>query len=511
MILFFHKNNKITNIVDHTSRKELLVSENNILLMLFEVAKANTNELLVWCHEDIKENLNIEGLKESFYLKNMMMSYSSHQYLPTQIGYVEDSPFLKVNKRVKYPTWLMSSNVGAIHASQLIKFKGQVSANNSFEFALNSIAKLGMPKGLFCYSEPKLLVNPTQEYYFVNTSNFKLFKFVKKHYRSRWIFLLFINFIWHEKKIPLISVIKSIFYKRLVLNADFYIEKLNGKLKKVITSIDVIIPTMGRKQYLFDVLQDLSKQTLLPENVIIVEQSDDNEKGSELDYLEDKVWPFKIKHEFTHQIGACNARNLALKKVTSNGVFLADDDIRLKPNILEDSVVSMDAVGLKAATLSCLNKGEKETISQIIQWHSFGSGCSIVSHEILKKIKFDMAYEHGFSEDEDFGMQIRNLGEDIGYLPNCGIIHLKAPTGGFRVKFKEIWKDDEIQPKPSPTVMLFKLKHQSKHQLLGYKTKLFIKYFRLQKNKNIITYVSQMNRRWIISEYWANKLSKNNQ
>jgi hypothetical protein len=35
-------------------------------------------------------------------------------------------------------------------------------------------------------------------------------------------------------------------------------------------TLDVIIPSIGRKDYLYDVLQDLAKQTHLPVNVIIV-------------------------------------------------------------------------------------------------------------------------------------------------------------------------------------------------------------------------------------------------
>ncbi len=53
---------------------------------------------------------------------------------------------------------------------------------------------------------------------------------------------------------------------------------------------------------------------------------------------------------------------------------------------------------------------------------------------LLEQIKFDIAFEHGFGEDGDFGMQIRNLGEDIGYISECNILHLKAPVGGFRTK-----------------------------------------------------------------------------
>jgi hypothetical protein len=51
-------------------------------------------------------------------------------------------------------------------------------------------------------------------------------------------------------------------------------------------------------------------------------------------------------------------------------------------------------------------------------------------------------------EDSDFGMQLRNQGIDVLYLPEPKI-HLKAPVGGFRTKPKLAWENDEIQPKPS--------------------------------------------------------------
>ena len=123
-----------------------------------------------------------------------------------------------------------------------------------------------------------------------------------------------------------------------------------------------------------------------------------------------------------------------------------------------------------------------------------------------EQIAFDIAFEHGFGEDGDYGMQIRNLGEDIGYFSKHSLLHLKAPIGGFRTKIRQPWHDDKIQPKPSPTIMLYNLKNQTKEQILGYKTLLFIKFFSKQKNKNIFTYFFKMKKRWKKSMYWANKL-----
>jgi hypothetical protein len=56
-------------------------------------------------------------------------------------------------------------------------------------------------------------------------------------------------------------------------------------------SIDVIIPTIGRKQYLYAVLQDLAQQTHLPVNVIIVEQNPQEDSVSDLDFLINQTWP----------------------------------------------------------------------------------------------------------------------------------------------------------------------------------------------------------------------------
>jgi hypothetical protein len=47
----------------------------------------------------------------------------------------------------------------------------------------------------------------------------------------------------------------------------------------------------------------------------------------------------------------------------------------------------------------------------------------------------------------------RNQGIDVLCLEPK--IILKAPVGGFRTKPKLAWENDEIQPKPSPTVMFF--------------------------------------------------------
>src|SRR5690606_5033859 len=140
------------------------------------------------------------------------------------------------------------------------------------------------------------------------------------------------------------------------------------------------------------------------------------------------------------------------------------------------------------------------------QWGTFGSGNAIVRSKYLQDIEFDMAYEHGFGEDKDFGMQLRNKGVDIIFHPGLEIFHLKAPMGGFRASTKLPWNEESIEPKPSPSLMVYAKKYYTLEQLRGYKLVLFIKYYKDQPVKNPFKYIKLMRQRWLKSEEWANKL-----
>jgi len=137
-------------------------------------------------------------------------------FFPDSIGYVEDSTFIKVNKKVTFPTWQMSSYVGGISTTVLVQMNSTIWKTDDFDYALNSIAKTYQSEGLFCYSEPKLLVNPnvlsSNEKFQTNLNT--LFLFVKEHYKSIWCFLLFFNLLIYERKIALGSWIKTVFFTK---------------------------------------------------------------------------------------------------------------------------------------------------------------------------------------------------------------------------------------------------------------------------------------------------------
>ncbi|WP_310557724.1 glycosyltransferase family A protein [Flavobacterium sp.] len=514
MIIIYHNGTSIVELTNSETIQVVEVNGKSIASVLVEVASRNPKEIIVWCHQSLRTELNLSEIEKLLHHKKILLSYNSSNisFLDLAIGYIDASLFVQINRTVTFPTWQMSSNLGCVHAEVLVALNNKFPLDTNFDYFLCSLSKLLMPNGLLCYSEPRLLKSG-EKGILTKSSLYILFRFVKQHYRTRWVFLLLLNLFLYERKFPFLPFLLSLFYKnrsKLTTNLDGI--KVQSS-KKVIDkfTIDVIIPTIGRKNYLYDVLKDFSKQTLLPKKIIIVEQNPEVGSKTELDFLTNEKWPFEIQHIFTHQAGACNARNLALNQTQSEWVFLADDDNRFEVNLLTDIFCKIEQYGNPLVTTSYPQKNEIKKYKKVIQWPTFGAGNSFVRRDMLANVKFNMAFEFGYGEDGDFGMKLRNLGYDVLYLPEPEILHLKAPIGGFRTKPVLRWHSDTIQPKPSPTVILYNIVHNSRAQINSFKTTLFFKYYRVQEIKNPIKYYIRFQKQWERSVFWANELRKQNE
>ena len=516
MIVIYHNNRQVVRIASDNLEVIDFDGSNSIASVLMQIAMQFPDKKIAWCHQDFEKFVNWNEFLKVLHHNKVMVSFSPsiEDYLGREIGYVEESPFINVNKRVTYPTWQMSSGIGGMHASVLLQFKGKIKERRNFDYFLNSMAKLGMPEGLLCYSEPKLVINFI-EYSQPKATIFALFQFVYQHYKTRWLFLLLLNLMVYEKRLPFFAFLKALFYRKrntIAISLDSIFVQSSKEVVHEAT-VDVIIPTIGRKSYLYDVLKDLALQSHLPKQVIIVEQNPMEGSESELHYLKNENWPFKIKHTFTYQAGACNARNLALEQVESEWVFMADDDIRIEAQFIEKGLSFAKMYATKAVTFGCYqaNYPEEKKIKHTMQWSSFGSGCSIVRLKENNELRYDSSLEFGYGEDTEFGLQLRNEGIDIVFTPYPEILHLKAPIGGFRTKPVLRWHKETIQPKPSPTIMYVKQKHDTQEQIFGYKTVLFFKFYKMQNSRNPFIYLRKMKKQWDRSVFWANQLRKINE
>lgn len=512
MIVFFHNKSKVTEIVSTETGIFPDEINRNVIQVLFDFADKFRDEILVWCHESERDNLNITEIENLFHHKKLLFSYNptSNNYFDRRLGYVEDSLYIKINKEVKYPTWQMSSIVGAVHASVINACKNELNPKDNFDYFLNSFARRAMMSGLFCYSEPKLLLQKEFSGLSAKSNLWELFKFTKQHYKTRWIFLLFFNLSIYEHKFPVLPFLLSLFYKRRKFNPELLNQIPLQSNKNIVdqASFDILIPTIGRRDYLLDVLNNLESQTHLPKNVIIIEQNPLENSQSDLDFIKSKEWPFTIKHHFTHQTGACNARNIGLSLIESEFVFMADDDIVFENDLLETAIQTFQSTGNEVFLVACHLKSQTITAQLPMQFPIFGAGHAFVKSSCLTNLKFNMGFEFGFGEDADFGMQLRNNGFDVLYISTKSILHLKAPMGGFRTKPVLRWQNDKIQPKPSPTVILFRMLHDTKEQIRNYKTTLLIKNLSSDFLLNPFKYIKTFRQKWNRSVYWANQLNK---
>jgi GT2 family glycosyltransferase len=511
MITVFHNSQKVLRVEEAGG---YLFDNKSIGLVLFELAQQFPDKILVWCDVNWEASLNKSAIKKIFHHQKMMVSYHPYHsnFINDSLGYIDNGSILTVNKTISYFTWQMSSIVGAVSAAVLNAVTNQVSnKSENFDYLLNSIAKRAMPMGLFCYSEPLLFTNKPSLGKKIFTDNYILFKFVKQHYSKKWIPILFVSFLLYERKVLLLPLLYSLFFKKRTWDKnilDNIIVKSNKEVS-ITNEIDVIIPTIGRAKYLKDILYDLRNQSHLPKKVIIVEQNPLEGSKTELYFIADEEWPFEIEHIFTHQAGACNARNIALSKVNSEWVFLNDDDNRIAEDVIEKTLQKCVLYGAEAVVNNYPQQYENNKFDKVHQTTIFGSGCSFVKSDFLDTIQFNSKYEFCYGEDFDFGMQLRNKGIDVIYFPEPVILHLKAPIGGFRIKPTFIWDSELIKPSPSPTIMLNNLVYKSKQQLFGYKIVYFYKLFNVNWRQNPLQFYKDTNAHWKASLYWAEKLQVN--
>lgn len=477
------------------------------LAALLRLSKQNPSNLIGWCHIDCRDQLDPISLASSMTAQKQLRFQRPCESVSDQrVGYIEfASPFLKTQKGVCYPTWMVSSLCGITHAEVLNRYAGSgFSRDDSFGYFLRSMGKRAMLSGVLCYSHSDF-VNDSPLPSMREESLYETFRFVRQHYRLQWVFVLFLNLMVFEKRWPLLPLLVSLFYRgrKLIIEGLAKMPYQGFFQYERSESFDILIPTLARKKYLFDVLQDLANQTIIPQSVIIIEQNPDPQSVSELDYLHDRPWPFAVKHRFLHQLGACNARNIGLELVESELLFMADDDIRLPNDMLERIASDFQIYGNAAIMPPCLIGNEQSSRHFVSQAAIFGTAQAFVRSKSVKTARFDPGFEFGYGEDTDFGVQLRNLGFDVIHVPSPSIAHLKAPMGGFRFKPVLKWSADPVQPKPSPTIMLHYLRNATIFQVKGYKLFLLLNRLKKERTINLGAVVRNFKQRWKSSIRWA--------
>ncbi len=240
------------------------------------------------------------------------------------------------------------------------------------------------------------------------------------------------------------------------------VEMINDKPKAIaeastmnhpMQGITVVVPTLNRGSYLIDTLRDLLAQEHRPLEILVVDQSSEEDPALMNLALEhsDVISYHKVPFR-----GLPLARNYGWQRAKYEAIVFVDDDIRCGP-----SLVSQHLRGLSLSNIGMVAGGIDERIpsqevsaapGQFNSWtatparnfaadgegfvHHVGGGNFSVWRSVLQAAGgFDEALAVGAAlyEETEFCLRARRSGFDIFFNGNARLQHLAAGNGGCRV------------------------------------------------------------------------------
>lgn len=167
-------------------------------------------------------------------------------------------------------------------------------------------------------------------------------------------------------------------------------------------SVDVVIPTFRRVQSLKRCLRALENQTIKPNSIQVIDDSEDD-------------------------LGPAYSRNLGWRKGKSQIVAFTDDDCVPSPNWIESIIEAFSDVSVDAIEGSITIESEGEHLSMDPhprdRWNRFKTANMAYKREVLEAVGgFDERY-FIHREDTDIAWRAINLGFSISWVPRCVVNH----------------------------------------------------------------------------------------
>ena len=229
--------------------------------------------------------------------------------------------------------------------------------------------------------------------------------------------------------------------------------------------ISVLIPTKDRPHDLLHTLHTITRQTVLPAQLVIVDQSDTPRILRSIErqiHFVNSDSSARLRLAYLHAPSLSNpasARNLAMDYADGDIWLFLDDDVSLEPDFIEEiqrtysAHADVDGVSgiitnyaapsrLFRAWLKVFTWGPFYDERQPIYWKAdalrasaplcvrkFGSGLMSFRADVIHRLRFDDTPRSSFrGEDVDFCMQLRP-GSKLLVAPKARLTHKGGPAG----------------------------------------------------------------------------------
>lgn len=197
--------------------------------------------------------------------------------------------------------------------------------------------------------------------------------------------------------------------------------------------VSVLIPTLDRYPYLRTVLAQLRTQTVPPFEVIVIDQTEKENRDTSLsqDFAD---LPLKIIYR--DEPGQCSSRNAGLQVAQGDYVLFLDDDDEIQSDLIERHLDSLSSYRTSVSSGYARETGagpQPEGFSFTRTSDVFPTNNTLIRREVLQSSGlFDLAYDHGQRADGDLGMRVYLSGHFMVYNPAISVLHHHAPRGGLR-------------------------------------------------------------------------------
>jgi glycosyltransferase involved in cell wall biosynthesis len=228
--------------------------------------------------------------------------------------------------------------------------------------------------------------------------------------------------------------------------------------------ISVILPTKNRTQDVIKCLESISIQTMLPDEVVIVDSSETEELKSKLDSFDN----LNIKYIHDIKASLTRAENIGVENSIGDIIIILDDDVILEKNHIEEIIRVFNnypAEKIGGVTGNPISNQPKSFIKKFFSFgmHVFATiffitrygngkfqlsgmattiqsadkiteceflfGCDMAFRkEVISEFKFDESF-HGYSwgEDDDIAYRVSRKYQNF-YTPFAKFVHTGSPS-----------------------------------------------------------------------------------
>lgn len=221
-------------------------------------------------------------------------------------------------------------------------------------------------------------------------------------------------------------------------------------------TVSVILPTFNRAAVLCQTVRMLRHQTLVPHEIIVVDQSTSIDADSEANL---KRWNEHGDIHWIRQIepNASMARNRGAVAATGDVLLFLDDDITLAERFIEYHARNYHSPEVRAVAGQILDEDSpvtldlpKQTGDPQVDWiyfpKNYGKRCltpwmASGNFSVRRDVYFELGgmdetyWKGGFREEADFALRFVRSGYQFQFDPEASVFHLgikAVPAGGSR-------------------------------------------------------------------------------